>query len=263
MKTFKTISALAALLQPAVANLDVVTLFAKVDAYIQEASATLVLGDVPLSNNGDVALWSAIMMQNEASFLQGVTQNSPEGLGYCSNLGNKWCNFAYALIGKYIDLPTYPARVPVLTRRFKAPRPKTAPLSRQPPDPESRLTVGDKVRTVIEHPANLPFDKLNSKTQMWDQNLYIDDELVSTVSTSKGEHGEIFYISIECAAGTCSTAPAHSWEDVSIVLSTADASFGQTGGWDQGATGGDMSTPDGGKTWEFTTLEIPATDVQH
>ncbi|KAJ4278163.1 hypothetical protein NW764_008194 [Fusarium oxysporum] len=98
---------------------------------------------------------------------------------------------------------------------------------------------------------------------MWDQNLYIDDELVSTVSTSKGEHGEIFYISIECAAGTCSTAPAHSWEDVSIVLSTADASFGQTGGWDQGATGGDMSTPDGGKTWEFTTLEIPATDVQH
>lgn len=79
MKTFKTISALAALLQPAVANLDVVTLFAKADAYIQEASATLVLGDVPLSNNGDVALWSAIMMQNEASFLQGVTQNSPEG----------------------------------------------------------------------------------------------------------------------------------------------------------------------------------------
>lgn len=62
---------------------------------------------------------------------------------------------------------------------------------------------------------------------MWDQNLYIDDKLVSSVSTSmfeveysmarclqaitgKGEHGEIFYISIECAAGTCSTAPAHS-----------------------------------------------------
>ncbi|KAH7184176.1 hypothetical protein BKA60DRAFT_474752 [Fusarium oxysporum] len=238
MKTFKTISALAALLQPAVANLDVVTLFAKVDAYIQEASATLVLGDVPLSNNGDVALWSAIMMQNEASFLQGVTQNSPEGLGYCSNLGNKWCNFAYALIGSEAKNGT-----PV----------KATPGSR----------VKTHCRTVIEHPANLPFDKLNSKTQMWDQNLYIDDELVSTVSTSKGEHGEIFYISIECAAGTCSTAPAHSWEDVSIVLSTADASFGQTGGWDQGATGGDMSTPDGGKTWEFTTLEIPATDVQH
>ncbi|KAL5589229.1 hypothetical protein FOBRF1_015757 [Fusarium oxysporum] len=230
MKTFKTFSALAALLQPAVANLDVVTLFAKADAYIQEASATLVLGDVPLSNNGDVALWSAIMMQNEASFLQGVTQNSPEGLGYCSNLGNKWCNFAYALIGSEAKNGT-----PV------------------------KATPGSRVKTH----SNLPFDKLNSKTQMWDQNLYIDDELVSTVSTSKGEHGEIFYISIECAAGTCSTAPAHSWEDVSIVLSTADASFGQTGGWDQGATGGDMSTPDGGKSWEFTTLEIPATDVQH
>ncbi|KAF5577123.1 hypothetical protein FPCIR_12237 [Fusarium pseudocircinatum] len=205
MKTLKTISALAALLQPAVANLDVVTLFAKANAYIQEASATLVLGDIPVSNNGDIALWSAIMMQNEASFLQGVTQNSPEGLGYCSNLGNKWCNFAYALIGSEAKNGT-----PV----------KAAP--------------GSRVKTHF-----------------------------STVSTSKGEHGEIFYISIECAAGTCSTAPAHSWEDVSIVLSTADASFGQTGGWDQGATGGDMSTPDGGKTWEFTTLQIPATDVQH
>ncbi|KAM0547276.1 hypothetical protein ACHAPJ_010411 [Fusarium lateritium] len=205
MKTFATLGALATLFQQAAANLDVVTLFAKSDAYIQEASATLVLGDVPNPITGDVALWSAIMMQNQESFLQGVTENAPEGQGYCSNLGKKWCNFAYALVNG---------------------------------------------------------NKLNSQTQMWDQNVYIDDKLVSTVSTSKGQHGEIFYISIECAAGTCSTAPAHSWEDVSITLSKADESFGHTGGWEQGATGGEMSTSDGGKTWQFTALEIPATDVQ-
>ncbi|PCD25904.1 hypothetical protein AU210_012338 [Fusarium oxysporum f. sp. radicis-cucumerinum] len=225
MKTFATLGALAALFRQAAANLDVVTLFAKADAYIQEASATLVLGDIPNPITGDVALWSAIMMQNQDSFLQGVTQNSPEGLGYCSNLGNKWCSFAYALINS--------------SSQAKNGTPVKA-------SPGSRVTT---------------HYKLNSQTQMWDQNVYIDDELVSTVSTSKGQHGGIFYISMECAAGTCSTTPAHSWEDVSITLSQADESFGHNGGWEQGATGGEMSTSDGGKTWKFTTLEISATDV--
>nr|CEG05283.1 unnamed protein product [Fusarium clavum] len=186
MRTLKTIGALAALLQLAVANLDVVTLFAKADAYIQEASATLVLGDVPLSNHGDVALWSAIMMQNEASFLQGVTQNSPEGLGYCSNLGNKWCNFAYALIGK----------------------------------------LGGQKRHPCQGNSRIPSqDSLQGRTR---RNLLHFHRMCC---------GHLLYCS--------------------------GPYFGQTGGWDQGATGGDMSTPDGGKTWEFTTLQIPATDVQH
>ncbi|KAM0318320.1 hypothetical protein ACHAPQ_010705 [Fusarium lateritium] len=73
MKTFTNFGALAVLVQQAAANLDVVTLFAKTNAYIQEASATLVLGDIPNPITGDVALWSAIMMQNQDSFLQGVT----------------------------------------------------------------------------------------------------------------------------------------------------------------------------------------------
>ncbi|KAM0219193.1 hypothetical protein ACHAQD_006719 [Fusarium lateritium] len=219
MKTFTNFGALAVLVQQAAANLDVVTLFAKTNAYIQEASATLVLGDIPNPITGDVALWSVIMMQNQDSFLQGVTQNSPEGLGYCSNLGNKWCNFAYALING--------------SSQAKNGTPVKA-------SPGSRVTT---------------HYKLNSQTQMWDQNVYIDDKLVSTVSTSKGQHGEIFYISMECAAGTCSTTPAHSWEDISITLSKADKSFGQTTGWEQGATGGEMSTSDGGKTWKFATLK--------
>lgn len=28
-------------------------------------------------------------------------------------------------------------------------------------------------------------DKLNSQTNLWDQNLYLNDKLVSTISTSK------------------------------------------------------------------------------
>ena len=126
-------------------------------------------------------------------------------------------------------------------------------------------------------------DKLNSSSQMWDQNLYVDGKLVSSVSSSKGQHGNLFYISMECASGTCSTTPAHStflashcicsgtnqeiaktplgWHDVQIILSNADESFGYTGTWAQGATGGEMSTSDGGKTWNFATIEVPATNV--
>jgi hypothetical protein len=79
MRTLTTISALAMLLQQAAANLDVVTLIAQPGVYIQEASATLVLPDIPNPISGDVALWSAIMMQNQQSFLQGVTENAPPG----------------------------------------------------------------------------------------------------------------------------------------------------------------------------------------
>ena len=88
---------------------------------------------------------------------------------------------------------------------------------------------------------------------------------------------------MECASGTCSTTPAHStfpashcfyfetdqeiaktppgWQNVQIMLSNADESFGYTGTWAQDATGGEMSTSDGGKTWNFATIEVPATDV--
>ena len=55
-------------------NLDVVTLPTCGDAYIQEASATLVVGNVPNPMTGDVALWSAIMT-DKGDFLQGVTEN--------------------------------------------------------------------------------------------------------------------------------------------------------------------------------------------
>ncbi|KAK1708772.1 hypothetical protein BDP67DRAFT_410310 [Colletotrichum lupini] len=202
---------LAILLGLTQANSDIVSLFTNGAAYIQEASATLVLPKLPSSVPGDVAIWSAIMMENQASFLQGVTSNSPR---------KSWCNFAYTLVG-------------------------------------SNPTVGDPVTASPGSTIRTHY-KLNSATNLWDQDVYIDNKLASSVSTSKGQKGNIFYISIECASGGCAEHPAHSWEDVSIVLTQADESFGHTGGWDHGATGGDMSSPDGGKTWNFSTLNIPA-----
>lgn len=49
------------------------------------------------------------------------------------------------------------------------------------------------------------------------------------------------------------------WEDISVVLVKPDQNFAQSKGWAYNATGGEMSSADGGKTWNFTTLHIPET----
>lgn len=72
---YAAIGVLSTLVYHSRANKDFVTLTTKGDAWIQEAVATLVLGDVPNPMGGDVALWSAIMMDKK-DFLQGVTENA-------------------------------------------------------------------------------------------------------------------------------------------------------------------------------------------
>jgi hypothetical protein len=61
-----------------VANKDVITLQTRGNSWINEAVATLVLLDVPEYVTGDIALWSAIMMNDyQGDFLQGVSSSSP------------------------------------------------------------------------------------------------------------------------------------------------------------------------------------------
>ncbi|KZL83218.1 hypothetical protein CI238_12526 [Colletotrichum incanum] len=191
------------------ANSDIVSLHTNGVAYIQEASATVVLPELPSPLSGDVAIWSAIMMNNQASFLQGVTSSSPSGT-----------DSFFVAAGS---------------------------------DP----TVGEPVEASPGSTVKTHY-KLNKGTRLWDQNVYVDGKLVSSVSTSKGQTGEIFYISIECASGNCPDHPAHSWTNVSIVLSNADESFKHAGSWAHGASGGAVSSPDGGRTWNFDTINVPA-----
>lgn len=76
-------------------HLEIVQVSLPNDIYIVEASATLVLPIAPLALTGALAIWSAISL--DADFIQGVTENGPNGLGYCNDLGTSWCNLAYAL----------------------------------------------------------------------------------------------------------------------------------------------------------------------
>lgn len=70
---------LASLAAYAKASSDIIKLrTTKEAAWIKEASAMLILPDLPAEVSGDVELWSGVMMENE-SFLQGVTSNSPNG----------------------------------------------------------------------------------------------------------------------------------------------------------------------------------------
>lgn len=62
----------------ALANKDAITLITNGNSWIREASATLVVPELPASVTGDIALWSAIMMNDySGDFLQGVTSSSP------------------------------------------------------------------------------------------------------------------------------------------------------------------------------------------
>jgi len=65
------------LITGAVANKDAITLITRGNSWINEAVATLVVPELPASLTGDIALWSAIMMDDyNGDFLQGVTSNS-------------------------------------------------------------------------------------------------------------------------------------------------------------------------------------------
>ena len=66
------------LITGAVANKDSITLVTNGNSWIREAVATLVVPELPASVTGDIALWSAIMMDDyRGDFLQGVTSSSP------------------------------------------------------------------------------------------------------------------------------------------------------------------------------------------
>jgi hypothetical protein len=74
------------LITGAVANKDAITLITNGNSWIREAVATLVVPELPASVTGDIALWSAIMMDDyKGDFLQGVTSSSPSYVGFTNH----------------------------------------------------------------------------------------------------------------------------------------------------------------------------------
>ncbi|KAF1971496.1 hypothetical protein BU23DRAFT_470944, partial [Bimuria novae-zelandiae CBS 107.79] len=194
---------------------------------------TLVLGKTPSPLTGDMAVYSGVTLDN-GDLLQGTSMSAKlEDNFWCRYPSpTQWCNMAYVFRQKPQD-HLHPS---------------------QQWDKTVAASPGQSVRAHY---------KLNEVTRLWDQNVYIDGKLVSTLSTSIDERGRHFSLVLECAIGKCAAVPAHGWQDVSVVLNSADLSFKHSSSWGQGVTGGVMTTPDDGKTWNLTSLSMPETQLPH
>ncbi|EMR67295.1 hypothetical protein UCREL1_5709 [Eutypa lata UCREL1] len=87
------------------------------------------------------------------------------------------------------------------------------------------------------------------------QLVSINGEQVATLSTSSGQ-AQGWGSAVECAEENCGTVAAHSWINTRIILDSADPNYDQTLGKAEGVTG-EMTTSDGGITWDIGTIEIP------
>lgn len=100
--------------------------------------------------------------------------------------------------------------------------------------------------------------KYDESTGNYTQTVYKAGTVVSTLSTSDGK-AEGWGSAVECAEENCGTVPSHTWSNVSITLSAADASYSDTLGLGTGVDAS-MSTSDGGITWDVGTIAVPCWD---
>ncbi|KAF1957679.1 hypothetical protein CC80DRAFT_444084 [Byssothecium circinans] len=124
---------------------------------------------------------------------------------------------------------------------------KTGPNSQRPIQaPGAKAKAGDKITMHYVY---------SDSTANYTQYVLLNGKQVSTLSTKDG-HAEGFGSAVECGATDCGSVPAHQWLDTKIILDKADPNYKNTFGKSAGVSG-DMSTSDGGKTWTFTTMNVP------
>ncbi|KAG0157798.1 hypothetical protein PDIDSM_2453 [Penicillium digitatum] len=99
--------------------------------------------------------------------------------------------------------------------------------------------------------------KYNDETGNFDQTVYINGEVVSTLSTNSGQ-AQGWGTAVECQDDACdSTTAAHEYLDTTIILDAADPSFGDTLAIEEVISSG-LKTADEGKTWTVSSIEVQA-----
>lgn len=97
----------------------------------------------------------------------------------------------------------------------------------------------------------------DSSSGNYTQEVIVDGAIVSTVSTSDGD-AQGWGSSVECAAEDCGTVPAHTWTNVTIILSEADSTYQNTLALGTGVSA--TMTSDDDTTFTVGTIEIPGWD---
>ncbi|KAK0661414.1 hypothetical protein DIS24_g2760 [Lasiodiplodia hormozganensis] len=147
------------------------------------------------------------------------------------------------------------------------------PLLNWSPDQESQVCAGSETEwcvaastftpngqvqqayEVVPDQAQLDFEIDVDDSHTVSQKVFNNGKLVSQQSDrdANGKPPVILYSANECYLGTCGTLDGYTWDNVTIVLSTADKSFGDT----LSLTGASGSfTTDDGKTWHTDSIKI-------
>ncbi|KAH6654218.1 hypothetical protein BKA67DRAFT_272525 [Truncatella angustata] len=184
-------------------------------SWIREANTTLVLPKVPSPFADRLALWPG-MGTSDGDLIQAIAVATKSPATECGGSTGQWCVFASTLETEQ--------------------------------ESGTELPVNAGTSLVLHY-------KYNDSTQKYDQTVTINGSVVSTLSTTSGEAAG-FGTAVECQDDACkTTAYSHQYLDTTVVLDSADSSFGNTLALNEATTSG-LSTTDGGKTWVVDTINI-------
>ncbi|KAI0153771.1 hypothetical protein BJ166DRAFT_627663 [Pestalotiopsis sp. NC0098] len=109
---------------------------------------------------------------------------------------------------------------------------------------------------VVPTDATLDFEiAVNSSTNLIDQKIWINGELVSQKSDSSGMQPGVIYSANECSDASCGTLAAFSWTNMTLTLSAAVDSLEDYLALNV-ATSSGFTTSDGGLTWQVDEINM-------
>ncbi|KAI1084175.1 hypothetical protein F5B20DRAFT_523938 [Whalleya microplaca] len=184
-------------------------------SWISEATTTLVLPEVPSPQEERLALWPG-MGTSGGDLIQALAVSFEDPAANCGASAGQWCTWASTLQGVQLGGDQVPA------------------------------SPGDELEMHYVY---------NDSTGEYDQSVAINGEVVSTLSTSSG-NAEGWGTAVECQVDACTgTVAAHQYVSTTVILDSADESFGDTLALNE-ATSSGLTTSDGGKTWKVNTINI-------
>ncbi|KAH6658023.1 hypothetical protein BKA67DRAFT_204807 [Truncatella angustata] len=184
-------------------------------AWIRSAKTTLVIGAIPSPRVDRLAIWPG-MATSGGDLIQALAVSFADPDDNCGGNPEEWCTWA------------------------------------------STLEVTQKYGTMIpatEGTHITMYYIYNDRTEMYDQTVSVNGQVISTLSTSSGK-AQNWQTAVECQESACSsTVPAHRYIDTTIVLDCADETFANSLATYETTSSG-FTTSDGGITWTVDTINI-------
>ncbi|KAI1842530.1 hypothetical protein JX265_012658 [Neoarthrinium moseri] len=186
---------------------------------ITKAVTTIIPGDAPPSQSGDLFLWPG-MSNGTGDLVQTTLESWPDN-SWCGASSGEWC-IRCSLFGSFGQL-----------------------------DGDASPVSGDMAVEILY--------ELQSDGTTWKQTAtdVSTGKQLSSFSHASGPYMTGYGTGTECNDGCTGTVAAQTYTDTVITLHEADSSFGDTIATSQGATYSGLSSADN-KIWTIKTINIPA-----